>query len=1524
MHTKQRGMSLMEALVGLAILSTMIVITVTTTSTALKLTKNNVNKEFGTQKAISMLEELRSLVQTASGATLTFLDAYDNGIDTSYVLTTQGQLQTSTLPNDIISGNVLKSNGKWLYERRISVQPVPGQGNDVRFVNVKVFINEDNGQRLLAEVASVLRTLVVNTPQTQVYDVYAVAIENVPGWWVYMSNIVPFVRTTIADLQARNPGLVFRTHWINTLSYGRDWQYKPYINDTKNNADNPSTNDIDWAYFYPGKMPTGQSDDYYYPWFLFKAVMNKDGSDRNGYDAVNNPWPYAIADQFNNAMRYEDELAYYKLRKAANADEELTWRLLIEKMYSSPGEFTNAIVINLHGELLPFPPVRNYSDPAKSPETYPNVRAVTHPEQLRYDHDDDVKLRVYTYVTNPDAAGDDYFGESGTAKPIMVTVKGLTGTWSPAASDVQVIRGGTDQDGTAGSDAYDFAPVDAPTSSSASNRMYYTPSPGAGTTTLKLFYSPLKHGQDVGGATPVHGGLNSRDRLYGLEYIPSSVDDLTATDRAAQFSRHLGWVTGTVRDDFASAAYNLNTGLVKWIGNWTEVNDETTATAGVMTVTSGRLQISDNGNAAPSTISRGADLSGYTSATLTFDASTSSVEAADTILLQISSDGVAWTTLATYTGAVSAPQRFAIPGSYFTSLFKLRFITSGTGYNSGDLFLVDNIQIADSGDVPKNTARWVLTIPAANLPDGGGVITVETRIGDDVTTGVMYPTANVPPNLSRTYVWYGPDTWINGDGTNTNPPHLPITEQFQFLGDPRHMPYADLKRPHDAVAFPGFSNSLGMGYNRYFDDLESGFDSIADLKPRPDGNVAAAELIASQENYNITNAKKTFAVKVDGAPAVSTTLVVANQSAVTIATTLNAATSPFAAVAIADVVTWKDTSVNPAVTRTNLRIRSKTRGTHSSIQYDVTTGTNEDVFGFDDTIAKVPWPGWRYVVGGTLYGVKNDDQTQFKPLDPTTYDLAAGWVDNEHWEGALDIDAHRAYQIVRSSLTQSQALWTTMTGYSYYYMGIGNEIGYDCANKFGQSIPVSAKPYTGKTGTRFEQTILYDINYNASQPCSDQPCVSGGTDICSGVIGGCGVKYIKSQAGAWWGLSWIGELYPDSQYAANSKWKINGNLQTGEGTNFFVRGARQDFPAFRGTKLPQSKRQTMSAGVTTMFWGESTDSAMHHEGTEGESTLLADGKDIANNYELPVPDTIATNRPWQIDWKAAGNNPEDFLGAAYPKLQQLQLMERYYERNQLGSTFSMYCLKDKNGVTVPTECKDTDKDGNADDVPCVKNAFTPGGQPTEGSGLVAMTDNTYQKPAFVVVNGLSPTGVTGTTFIAKWSFLTLIQSYLNAGVYADNEAPKPTPADKYRVRQLPRVSVTDPNQYTDLKNPPSVKIAWTTEYKRWDGKQYSASYLTAYVADTSDALTYVVMYSPSNGAPDPDKGNPTGWLYTDGTPATLGARNLGKGTTATQYLLSTPGGTFPEGNYVFRVEAYRNNYPLHYSFHQYRAYIQRK
>ncbi|MGH9420734.1 MAG: type IV pilus modification PilV family protein, partial [Thermoanaerobaculia bacterium] len=281
MSSRQKGMTLVEVLVGIGILAILIFASLSLTVSALKMTRSNLDKQFATEKAISILEELKAVAQNtaAANATVVVLDQYDDGTNTRDELT----IQTGALPGDSVSGNIVGPHG-WLYQRRISVIRIGGQSSaGVRLVRVAVFRDDNTGMRLLAEVSSVIRTLANTMPQSQVYDVYAIAVENVPGWWVYTSSLVPFVQNAISELEDRNPGLQFRLHWITTLSYGRDQEYRPYINkdDSPRPAspqiENPSTNDINYVYFYPGSLPQGDSTrnppdlDNYYPPGVFRA-----------------------------------------------------------------------------------------------------------------------------------------------------------------------------------------------------------------------------------------------------------------------------------------------------------------------------------------------------------------------------------------------------------------------------------------------------------------------------------------------------------------------------------------------------------------------------------------------------------------------------------------------------------------------------------------------------------------------------------------------------------------------------------------------------------------------------------------------------------------------------------------------------------------------------------------------------------------------------------------------------------------------------------------------------------------------------------------------------------------------------------------------------------------------------------------------------------------------------------------------------------------------------------------------------
>lgn len=1278
-RNSQKGLTMMEVLAALAMLSIFMLASISLTESSTHLTRGNSDRQFATQKAIAIMEELKSVATSnvsASGQALAVLDQYDNGTDTLPELT----IQVGATPGDRISGNQPDGTGGWRYARRVSISRLGGVSTGgVRLVRVTIFGNEQSGQRPLAEVSSVIRTLASSSPPTQVYDVFAVAIENVPGWWVYTASLVPFVQNAVSELQARNPGLEFRVHWITKLSYGRDKEYRPYINRTL-----PSTSDINSVYFYPGTLPVNAALNppaltEYYPTSQFGARMNRDGilpaNQINNYvparvvwtDPQPNPVPYALADQYNHTMRYYEERDVYRDRLAAvdfdgtkiYPNEEPTYRLLLDDMVLQPQNYTNAILINLHGELFPFPPVRNYSDAAKLPGDpgYSNIRAVTHPERMTYDALTPMRLRVYAYeawrdrpvppapALIPDATA--FLGPlpGVPSRPITLVIPGLNLT---GAITIAAIEGGTNQ--TVGvapplvpnNQTYRITSP-APVAPGATNRMYWTMENrvygGQNNTVIQLFNTPYRTPSCSEGplACGNNTGLFSTRRLYNMDYIPSPAEVIT-TDGAA-------------------------------------------------------LPANDIDNA------------------FTMD-------------------------------------------------------------------LTNNVQLN-----VKNTARWIITINPAGpaglnaiLAAAGAPldrsIEVRTTLGpppaapDLPTSGRIYPIVDQPSNLSRTYLWRGTNQWLWGNAAGTIPPNVPPTERFQFIGDPRHCPYADAKMQHDGTLYglgPGLpagtgqsSYPMAMGYNRYFDDFHA--------------------------------------------------------------------------------------AVNAGAT----------------------------------------WQGWAYAGG---MGVKNLDGN-------STND---GWIvattnPADGPFGQLEIDIPRAFQTLRTALTTSRTIYTTMTGYSYYYVGIGGEIGYDDANRFPNSIPVSTMPFSGASGTTTEQSITNDLGWGNPNGCN--------------LPQGCGVKYVRAVGtalGYWWSINWLGELYPDT--AANT-WRDTGNLPTGNAATNYRRVLRGLIapPAASPNPLPvgtvflgglgaageavtqgNAVRRTLGQGSTSFFWtGTAADATFHHTSNNNNGTLTGEGLNMdgatpptppaAAGYNFPLLNPVPNNRPFNINLNVTADNPEQFYLApslvAYGAIFTSQVETQFYR--QLGT-----------------------------------------GGP--GSALVSLRNPTNNRVAFVVVNGLSPTGDSGSNFIARWSFLSLIHSYMVAGRYADAVGCAGCP---FRVAQLPRVEIITPNVTTELDDPSSVSIQWASSWRRWDNRVYTPSYPVNF--NEAAAVQVQVLYSRDNGVT-------WKWIQdnTDIPADQLEKLNPAKVIPGGVYLWSTPAGSFPDGNYLIRVEAYRVGFPLHYAYHQFMAYIRR-
>ncbi len=184
-------------------------------------------------------------------------------------------------------------------------------------------------------------------------------------------------------------------------------------------------------------------------------------------------------------------------------------------------------------------------------------------------------------------------------------------------------------------------------------------------------------------------------------------------------------VSHNVQDQFASQAYDLNTGDVNWSGSWTE-SESTSPTSGSIRIadpdvagTNLALRLGDDTNSvtADVTIVRSADLTGATSATLSFDYDQVKANSGEDLIvnawngsdfveigriLGASADGL---------GSFSA----ALDQAYIAADTQIQFVAMGS-LDSNEFYYVDNVNIAYTNE-PSFTEGG----PALVL-DGGAMV----------------------------------------------------------------------------------------------------------------------------------------------------------------------------------------------------------------------------------------------------------------------------------------------------------------------------------------------------------------------------------------------------------------------------------------------------------------------------------------------------------------------------------------------------------------------------------------------------------------------------------------------------------------------------------------------------------------------------------------------------------------------------------------------------------------------------------
>lgn len=531
---KRAGVSLIEVLIAATVVGiVMMALGGYITSTFGK-TSYARDRAFAMQKALQMMEEMAAYKPPTSTS-----PGVEQFAGNSYLLTTVSNVD----PTAPVSGNSYL-NGRFKFVRSITVQPVSGEPK-ANLVTVSIWYVPKSMSALqsqttvtgtmpggppLAVVSNILRGNLVSSIAQDNIDLYVISIENLPNVWRHGNDIVcpstsearAYFNNALLDLESKYPALNFRVHWISRLSIGRNQLYRPYVNSAQgldnqgaNGGATATVDPLGDVYFYPGLIEGNTTSPYYYD------PNNIKGDIWLGSASVASQGAYPLCDEFNHAVRYRGEFDASGTPVTANSyqtsyanvvpitDQDmiappasdtagvhsLSLRQFLEELLNdSTGKFKNAVVVNLHGELFPCIPLRNYSDAAFDPTDTNTAtegrRAVTHPRLLSYNisaTSQTVTLLTHTYMADggntPSGLASSGYGPHvrviiknllphlaswsnpavagaiGDVKPDALTLANATGPysgncyqWSNNASDVTVSAGGPGLSGTTSND----------------------------------------------------------------------------------------------------------------------------------------------------------------------------------------------------------------------------------------------------------------------------------------------------------------------------------------------------------------------------------------------------------------------------------------------------------------------------------------------------------------------------------------------------------------------------------------------------------------------------------------------------------------------------------------------------------------------------------------------------------------------------------------------------------------------------------------------------------------------------------------------------------------------------------------------------------------------------------------------------------------------------------------------------------------------------------------------------------------
>ncbi len=273
---------------------------------------------------------------------------------------------------------------------------------------------------------------------------------------------------------------------------------------------------------------------------------------------------------------------------------------------------------------------------------------------------------------------------------------------------------------------------------------------------------PFQVGQDQFFSGRYFDGFLDEVRVYDRNMIPREIQQImnethpcTSTTGCLQ----------TFSDDFSTGDYTGSQGSLPWSINWFEQDDDGSPNSGRVDIFNNMLWMRDRPNSGgqPS-LAREVDLTGFTSAVLTFDMAgfLTNLESSDVFVVEASSNGGAsYSVLDSYNGNQNRAYSKDI-SPYISANTRIRFrIAAGYGENN-EWMTIDNVVI--SGYTSCGPDHFVI------LHDGSGINCYREAISIQVVdaSGAVDPTFTGTINLS-TSTNNGSWFTVDSSGSSSDP-----------------------------------------------------------------------------------------------------------------------------------------------------------------------------------------------------------------------------------------------------------------------------------------------------------------------------------------------------------------------------------------------------------------------------------------------------------------------------------------------------------------------------------------------------------------------------------------------------------------------------------------------------------------------------------------------------------------------------------------------------------------------------------